>query len=128
MDILPTILDLAGVPHPGTSFRGRAVVQPRGRSWREHLSSGSDTVHGEDVHIHGWELFGQRAIRQGNWKAVWIPKPKGKEDWELYNMADDPAEANDMAEQETGVLDKLVSHWETYFAETGMTEAPNVAR
>ena len=26
MDILPTGLDLAGVPYPGTSFRGREVA------------------------------------------------------------------------------------------------------
>ena len=32
MDILRTVLDLAGVHHPGKSFRGREVVQPRGSS------------------------------------------------------------------------------------------------
>ncbi|KAI0473829.1 putative arylsulfatase, partial [Xylariaceae sp. FL0804] len=37
MDILPTVLELAGVPHPGATFRGRSVAAPRGRSWAAHL-------------------------------------------------------------------------------------------
>ncbi|CAF4794790.1 unnamed protein product, partial [Rotaria sp. Silwood2] len=32
MDILPTVLEVANIPHPGTTFRQRAVVQPRGKS------------------------------------------------------------------------------------------------
>lgn len=128
MDILPTILDLAGVRHPGTTFRNREVVTPRGKSWRNHISSMSDTVHGEDIHIHGWELFGQRAIRQGVWKAIWIPKPRGKDDWELYNVHDDPSEVHDLSETEKEILQKLVTYWEVYYAETGMVETPWVVR
>ncbi|KAL1858885.1 hypothetical protein VTK73DRAFT_7743 [Phialemonium thermophilum] len=124
MDIMPTLLDLAGVPHPGPTFRNRPVVTPRGRSWRALLSAESDTVHGEDVHIHGWELFGQRAIRRGRWKAVWIPQPKGKDDWELYDVEADPAEVHDLCETEKGVLAQLIQDWEVYYAETGMMETP----
>ncbi|KAH6898038.1 alkaline-phosphatase-like protein [Thelonectria olida] len=120
MDILPTILDLAQVDHPGTSFRGRTIVMPCGKSWVQHLSSPdyysapSSTVHGEDVHVHGWELFGQRAIREGKYKAVWIGNPRGKDDWELH----------DLSEIETEVVKRLVDHWEKYYAETGMTQTP----
>lgn len=127
MDILPTVLELASVPHPGTKFRGRAVVEPRGRSWVPHLSSTDyhkSSVHGEDVHVHGWELFGQRAIREGPWKAVWLNKPRGKDDWELYNINDDPAEMHDLSETEPQVLARLIEHWERYFAETGMVQTP----
>ncbi|OAP54928.1 hypothetical protein AYL99_10628 [Fonsecaea erecta] len=131
MDILPTILELAQVPHPGTKFRGREVVLPRGKSWVSYLSSASGlatgSVHGEETHVHGWELFGQRAIREGTWKAVWINKPRGKDDWELYNIAEDPAELHDLSESEPEVLKRLVDHWEVYFAETGMIQTPTFA-
>lgn len=132
MDILPTVLDLAGVSHPGTSFRGRQVVAPRGKSWVPHLSSPDysapeSTVHGEEAHIHGWELFGQRAIREGPWKAVWIASPRGKDDWELYNVEEDPAELHDLSHTETEVMQRLVDHWEVYFAETGMVQPPEFA-
>ncbi|KAH9234231.1 hypothetical protein K456DRAFT_1834896 [Colletotrichum gloeosporioides 23] len=129
MDILPTILEMAQVQHPGTSFRGREVVIPRGKSWVSHLSSpdycaADSTVHGEDVHVHGWELFGLRAIREGKWKAVWLNKPRGKDDWELYDVEKDPAEMNDVSDKEPEVMRRLVNHWERYYAETGMTQTP----
>ncbi|KAJ0300521.1 hypothetical protein COL5a_006794 [Colletotrichum fioriniae] len=132
MDILPTILEMAQVQHPGTTFRGRQVVVPRGKSWVDHLTSPDytapgSTVHGEDVHVHGWELFGLRAIREGKWKAVWLNKPRGKDDWELYDVEKDPAEMNDVSDKEPQVMRRLVDHWERYYAETGMTQAPEFA-
>ncbi|KAI0018644.1 alkaline-phosphatase-like protein [Xylariomycetidae sp. FL0641] len=136
MDILPTVLELAGVAHPGPRFRGRSVVAPRGRSWAAHLGAlhgngkggeAETSVHGEATHVHGWELFGQRALRRGPWKIVWIAAPRGKGDWELYHLEEDPAELRDRAEAEPAVLDALVRHWEVYYAETGMIEFPGVA-
>ncbi|KXH41151.1 arylsulfatase [Colletotrichum simmondsii] len=132
MDILPTILEMAQVQHPGTRFRGRQVVVPRGKSWVDHLTSPDyaapdSTVHGEDVHVHGWELFGLRAIREGKWKAVWLNKPRGKDDWELYDVGKDPAEMNDVSDKEPQVMRRLVDHWERYYAETGMTQTPEFA-
>ncbi|KKK25374.1 arylsulfatase [Aspergillus ochraceoroseus] len=144
MDILPTILELAGVPHPGTRFRGRDVVLPRGKSWVTHLASQNlgtsvspfldyaslityqenTSIHGEDIHIHGWELFGCRAIREGPWKAIWMNKPRGKDDWELYNLHEDPSEVNDLSDAEPEILKRLIRHWERYYAETGMVQTP----
>src|SRR5690606_16292641 len=64
MDVLPTVLDLAGVPHPGTTFRDRTVLKPRGRTWAPYLSGKVPEIHASTA-IHGWELFGQQAIRCG---------------------------------------------------------------
>ncbi|KIX00887.1 uncharacterized protein Z518_09952 [Rhinocladiella mackenziei CBS 650.93] len=127
MDILPTILDLAGIPSPGNTFRGREVVSVRGKSWVPHLSSRTDSVHGDETHVHGWELFGTCAIRKGNWKAVWIPAPRGKNIWELFNLESDPSESHDCATSHTDILAELVNHWNTYFAETGMVMIPQYA-
>lgn len=120
MDILPTILDLAGVNHPGKLFRGRDVVLPRGSSWVPHLQGKNGSFHDEENEITGWELFGLRAIRMGHWKALYMTAPRGKDKWELYNLTIDPGEVHDLAESEPAMLDKLVKHWETYYAETGM--------
>ncbi|KAH7139587.1 alkaline phosphatase-like protein [Dactylonectria estremocensis] len=114
MDILPTILDLAQVQHPGTSFRGREVVVPRGKSWVNHLSSPREhpTVHEDANHIHGWELFGNRAIRRGNWKAVLLAK-QGGDSWELFNVEEDPAEQHDLVKKRPEILEEMLVHWAT---------------
>ncbi|KAM3554334.1 hypothetical protein ARSEF4850_006504 [Beauveria asiatica] len=123
MDILPTVLELAQVQHPGASFRGRSVVIPRGKSWVNHLASISEnpTVHQDENHIHGWELFGNRAIRKGNWKAVLLAR-QGGDSWELYNVEEDPAEQHDLAKSRPEILEEMLVHWATYVAETGLVE------
>ncbi|RYC81954.1 putative sulfatase PB10D8.02c [Fusarium oxysporum f. sp. narcissi] len=124
MDILPTILDLAQVQHPGKTFRGREVVNPRGKSWVGHLSSPTEypNVHQDADHIHGWELFGNRAIRRGNWKAVLLAK-QGGDNWELFDVEKDPAEQHDLSKKRPEVLEEMLVHWATYVAETG-TQSP----
>ncbi|KAM6480795.1 alkaline phosphatase-like protein [Trichoderma sp. SZMC 28011] len=119
MDILPTILDLAGIEPPGASFRGREVVPVKGRSWIPHLLRKSPRVHDED-HVTGWELFFHQAIRKGKWKAVFIPKPKGPEKWQLYNMDKDMGEIHDLAEEEPEILEELIKYWMAYVAEFGV--------
>jgi len=123
MDILPTILDLAQVQHPGTSFRDRKVVTPRGKSWVNHLSSPSDhpAVHDDTNSIHGWELFGNRAIRKGIRKAVLLAR-QGGSDWELFNIEEDPAEQHDLSKKRPQILEEMLVHWATYVAETGLVE------
>ncbi|KAI8665685.1 hypothetical protein LRP88_03808 [Fusarium phalaenopsidis] len=126
MDILPTVLELAGLEHPGKTYRGRAVALPRGKPWVPHLASKKAddvSIHGEDTHVHGWELFGHRAIRQGNWKAVWDPKLEN-ERWQLFNLEKDPSEQRDVAGANAEVLDKLILFWDQYVAETGMIPSP----
>ena len=114
---------------------------PKGKSWLPWLNTKSETVH-SDEYVVGWELFGQQAIRKGNWKAMFIPKPAGREKWEvsgcdisravlrslncflqLYNLKADPGETNDLAGKESAILDVMLAHWETYEAETGMVPA-----
>lgn len=121
MDIMPTILDLAGVRHPHPKpFRGREVVPMRGSSWRSHLSGQQSQFHADEQHITGWELFGCRAIRRGDYKALYMNAPRGKDSWELYNVEADPGEVHDLAEKEPKVLEELIREWEVYYAETGM--------
>lgn len=49
------------------------------------------------------------ALRHGDWKIVKYGQgePTGPESWELYNLKDDPAEANNLAEQQPEVLAEM---------------------
>lgn len=119
MDLTPTILDMAGVTHPAPTYRGRSVVPMRGRSMLPFLSGSSPAVHGED-HITGWETCGRAAVRCGDWKIVFIPKPKGPEKWQLYNLARDPGEVHDLAEQDPERTKRMLKMWDQYVLETGV--------
>jgi arylsulfatase A-like enzyme len=126
MDILPTVLNLAGVTHPGTTFQGRQVVLPRGKSWVSHLHS-HRPIHDECEDFTGWELFGQRAIRRGNYKAVYIPKRPYPDEtkWELYDLSQDKGELKDLAEEKPELLKELIELWMKYESETGVIVAPD---
>ena len=125
MDVLPTILELAGIPHPGTIFRNRTVVTPRGKSWVSHLNNSDKHVHyvhGEQDFV-GWELFGQRAIRRGNYKAIFIPNELNAAKWELYDLTRDKGELINLADEREDVLNELIEAWFAYEAETGVIVA-----
>ena len=121
MDILPTVLDLAGIKHPGSEYKGRKVAIPKGKSWKSYLQGETPYVHDENT-VTGWELFGQQAIRKGRYKAVFIPKPFGPEKWQLFNIIEDPGETHDLSETNSDVLQELTDHWAVYAAETGLIE------
>lgn len=78
-----------------------------------------DKIHEEDF-VQGWELLGRAAIRKGNWKAVFIPKPKGTEKWQLYNLSVDAGEVNDLADSEPEILKELLRLWDNYVLENGV--------
>ena len=59
------------------------------------------------------ELFfkhsGHRALRAGDWKIVSAAEGKG---WELFNLAADRCEANDLASREPERVQRLAARWQ----------------
>jgi arylsulfatase len=118
MDIPATILDAASVSHP-TSSEGRAVEPLQGLSLAPILNGTRNAVRDPSNWV-GWELFGNRAIREDNWKLLWLCKPFGISDWQLYDLKTDPAEVNDLAAVQPEVRDRLVDHWRAYAAQNNV--------
>ena len=122
MDVLPTILELVGIPHPGPVFRNRTVVKPKGVSWVSHLLNPAVHIHdpNDKQDFVGWELFGQQAIRRGNYKAIFIPNQSNTAKWELYNLTADKGELVNLAGEHEDLLNELIDAWSTYMTETGV--------
>lgn len=123
MDIAPTVLELAGTAHPGTVYRGREVEPMRGRSLVPYLSCTVEKVHDADTGT-GWELFGRRAIRQGDWKALYLPAPYGPGAWQLYDLSADRGEIEDLAAARPDKLAELLGLWDRYVADNGVILDP----
>jgi arylsulfatase len=118
MDIAPTFLAIAGAEYP-SRYEGREVVPMRGKSMVPLLAGRSSAIRGEDEPV-GWEFLGWRALRMGRWKATWISAPFGVSDWELFDLATDPGEARDLANQRPEVMQRLVALWEAYAEAVGV--------
>jgi arylsulfatase len=124
MDLVPTFLELADVEHPETK-NGKEVAPIQGKSWASMLRDEEVSPRGPDDWL-GWEFFGSRAIRKGDWKITWMAQPFGvqdrqeRTDWKLYNLAKDPAEKSDLSGQYPEKRQELIAHWEEYVQQSNV--------
>src|SRR5262249_22528145 len=63
-----------------------------------------------------WEHEGNRAIRAGDWKLV----ASFKGDWELYDLANDRTEGNDLAARQPGKVKELAAQWQAWADRVGV--------
>lgn len=103
IDLVPTVLDLVGVsgpdnppmPLPGQSL---TATFAKDTGWQRAL----------------WFYHqGSSALRVGDWKAVMA---KG-EKWELFNLANDCAETNNLAASNPEKLKEITEQWESFRAD-----------
>jgi arylsulfatase A-like enzyme len=111
-DIMPTLLEIAGASYPKTSKAGDLPAL-MGKSWGPVLAAKAESPRTDQDYV-GWEIFGNRAVRQGDWKLRWQWKPLGKGDWELFNLAVDPAERKDLAAEHPDKVKALLALWNDY--------------
>ncbi len=102
IDIVPTILDVAGIEKP-TKWAGETIPPAPGRSLVPAFNS--DVVVDRD--FLWWLHEGNRAIRVGDWKLV---AAKG-DPWELYDLRTDRAEANNLAKERPSKARELEALW-----------------
>ena len=113
-DIMPTLLEVAGSSYPD-SVDDRPVPAMIGKSWSAVLSGEAESPRSDDDYV-GWELFGNRAIRQGDWKLRWQWRPFGTGEWELFNLASDSAERVDLAADMPDKFAEMYRLWQDYVA------------
>jgi len=116
-DIPSTILDYAGVKHPGDNYNGRAITPPSGVSIRPFLEGKSDRVRTDDQ-WHAFELFGNGYVVSGDFKAMKVRTGMwGDGKWHLYDIRKDPGETTPLEENMPTKLDDLVAIYERYLTE-----------
>jgi arylsulfatase len=114
-DIMPTLLGIAGANYPKTDREGRELPALMGKPWNEVLAGRADSPRTPQDYL-AWEVFGNRAVRQGDWKLRWEFKGFGKGTWELYDVTADPGERNDLAAAKPEKVRELLAVWDSYVA------------
>ena len=105
IDILPTCLAITGAKYP-ENFNGEKTVPVSGKNLLPLLLNKTESIH--DTLF--WEHEQGRAIRIGDWKMSAIP---GKE-WELYNLAEDHTETNDLSDKFPDKVEQMNKAWEDW--------------
>ena len=125
IDIVPTILEASGIPAPDT-INGIKQDPIEGVSmaytW-DNANANAPTRHTTQY----FEMLGNRAIYHDGWVAATTPATTPWElstktppdvitgyNWELYNVAEDPTQFNDLAAK---MPDKLKQMQELFYAE-----------
>ncbi|WP_440977781.1 arylsulfatase [Sphingomonas pseudosanguinis] len=129
-DVAPTLLDYAGLRQP-SQFADHAILPYEGKSLRPVLAASAANVRSADDTL-GYELFFRRALRQGDWKVVFLPAPTNRYTrggvstgrWQLFNVARDPGETHDLAAAEPKRLAELVKAYDLYAKAKGVVPLP----
>ena len=112
-DFFPTILDLAGLPSMPELHVDGFSLSP--------LLEGIPDLSRQEIfwhypHYHGSAWKPGAAIRQGEWKLIEFHET-GKT--ELYNLAGDPGEENDLSEDHPEIVSSLQQRLHALQKETG---------
>lgn len=122
-DIMPTLLDYADTEYP-TELNGNAIKAPIGESFKPILNGQKETIQ-RNKGI-GYELFEMKAYIKGDWKILRIVAPFGNGDWQLYNLAEDPSEINDLSEKYPEVRKELIESYNQYAKNNGVIDHKGV--
>ncbi|WP_422362227.1 arylsulfatase [Reichenbachiella sp.] len=122
-DIVPTILEIAGIDGSGNTYNGKEIYPITGTSMWSSLNGKTESVHAEDE-IIGYELAGSSAVFKGNYKLVINPKTKGTGEWELYDIVNDPSEMSNLVTKMPELVEELKSAYKTYEKENGVVPVP----
>jgi len=117
IDVMATALDVAGVEHPA-EVDGSPVQPLEGVSLRGILED--EPWEGHDVLY--WEHEGNKAVRQGRWKLVC--KHPGA--WELYDMAADRTELNDLSDRHADKAAELAALYDVWARRCNVEPWPDV--
>ncbi|MEU2629864.1 sulfatase-like hydrolase/transferase [Kitasatospora sp. NPDC007106] len=110
-DVLPTLLELAGVERPGNRA-GNPVQELDGTSFAAVLRDpGADSTHPEQY----CEMTGNRSYYRAGWKLVTLHRPGTPYDdgeWALYDLRTDPTEIVDLSDEHPEIVKELSEAWE----------------
>ncbi len=115
MDLAPSFYEFAQASYPD-SLRNKKLYPLKGRSLKGLLSKNEEQVHPEE-YIFGLEHAGRAMIRKGNWKILSNNRPFHRDSFQLFNLAEDLAELNDLKDEQADKHQELLGEWDQFVNE-----------
>lgn len=117
--VLPTLLEALDLAYPA-AVDGTPIPPMEGTSFlpllRDMGHAPSSVGAGDDEPTLYWEHCGNGAVRRGPWKLV----REYPNRWELYNLATDPTELHDVADQNREIAEQLLADWSVWADRIGV--------
>jgi len=110
IDIMATIVDVTGANYP-RKYRGNAIHPMEGESLRPVFGEDRD-----EPRTLYWEHFGNRGIRDANWKLVATDNGS----WALHDMENDPTELADLKQEQSALAEHLLHKWRAWAGRIGV--------
>jgi arylsulfatase len=117
MDVMPTMLELAGIPIPGPTFGDREIAPLRGRSFAAILEGTNTAVHASDETIV-LSSAGRHFVQRGRWKLA----KELQSDWELYDLSADPYERINLASDRADILQEMLAEFHAAALESNILD------
>ncbi|MGF6951073.1 arylsulfatase A-like enzyme [Neobacillus sp. B4I6] len=124
-DITPTVYDVLGIDIP-KEIKGVKQMGLQGKSFADSFKSSKSL--GKETQY--FENNGQRAIYHDGWKALTLHKkgdPYEKDIWQLYHVAEDFSETNDLAAKFPEKVNELKKLWEEEARKYGVYPMTDIA-
>ena len=110
VDVMPTLVELAGAEYP-LRFADQAIQPMEGVSLVPAFA-GREARRDRALF---WEFNANHAVRDGDWKLV---AERGRA-WELYHLAEDRSETQDLAHDEPARVKELAGHYDAWARRCG---------
>jgi arylsulfatase A-like enzyme len=134
IDLLPTFLDAAQVQPVGTS----QALPLEGRSFLNAMVNLRSDQPEDALPARFWERLGHGAMRDGDWKLVRVFSsetgaphaltPKRPGEWELYDLAADPTETNNLAALHPDRVAAMRARYEEWQERVGVVDREVILR
>lgn len=120
LDLMPTILDVAGADYPEASATGQKLPPLEGISLRPAFDG--RTLRRAEPIFHEHEMHA--SMRDGDWKLVGqrvaMIDGTDRTQWELYHLGRDRTEMHDLAAEEPERVQRMAQRWQQWAERVGV--------
>ncbi len=114
LDVMPTCLELAGATYP--SFYNGNSIKPLCNEARSFVPLLQDKNGWDDERTLYWEHERGKAVRKGNWRLTALANGG----WQLFDLAHDLSETNNIAAEHPEKVREMKSLWNNWAKSVGL--------